>query len=224
MSVPNTGGYQKWQTVLARDVSIAAGDHVLRVKMDVASTSGSVGNFDYVQISEAVVPPPTKIVQTTTTAYVQDGTSANTNFGSSTQLIVKKYAGTGYTRESFLKFDLSTLTTITSAKLRLFGRLNDTSQPSLDVGVAYTDSQSWTEGGITWNNRPTATTGLTTVTVSGTTAQWYEIDVTDFLKAQKALGHNTVTIVLKNATASTAYATFNSDDAATNRPELLVET
>ena len=38
----------------------------------------------------------------------------------------------------------------------------------------------------------------------------------------EAKGINTVTLVLRNSANSPAIATFNSDDAATNKPNLLV--
>ena len=49
MSVPNTGGWQTWQTVTAK-VTLAAGPQVLRLVMD---TSGlyAVGNFDSMQFA-----------------------------------------------------------------------------------------------------------------------------------------------------------------------------
>jgi len=58
-------------------------------------------------------------------AYVYDSAaSINTNFGSATELLVKS-RGTGFNRESDLRFDLSSVSTIGSAKLRLFGRLQE---------------------------------------------------------------------------------------------------
>jgi hypothetical protein len=58
--------------------------------------------------------------------------------------------------------------------------------------------------------------------VSGTTAAWYELDLTAFLAAEKAAGRNAVTLVLRNPTASSAQTIFASDEAAAGRPELVV--
>jgi len=46
--------------------------------------------------------------------------------------------------------------------------------------------------------------------------------VTAWLQQEKAAGHTTVTLVLKNQAASTPYVQFNSRQATTSRPELLV--
>ena len=49
MTVPNTGGWQAWQTITSPTFSMTAGQHVLRVAMD--STSGSyVGNLNWFKI------------------------------------------------------------------------------------------------------------------------------------------------------------------------------
>jgi hypothetical protein len=61
-----------------------------------------------------------------------------------------------------------------------------------------------------------------TATLTGTTNQWYEWDVTSYLKSEKANGINTVTLVLRNTTSSGTMATFNSDDAPANQPQVVV--
>ena len=76
--------------------------------------------------------------------------------------------------------------------------------------------------GLRRRSSPFARRGRTAVAVTGTTGQWYEFDVTAYLQAEKALGHNTVTLVLKNPTQQNALVVFNSDDAATNQPQLAI--
>jgi hypothetical protein len=58
--------------------------------------------------------------------------------------------------------------------------------------------------------------------VSGAAPAWYEVDVTACLKAQKAAGKSSVTLVLKGAGSTTPYAQFSSDEAGSNGPELLI--
>jgi hypothetical protein len=55
----------------------------------------------------------------------------------------------------------------------------------------------------------------------GTTAKWYQWDVTAYLLAAKATGRTTVTLVLRNPAISDSWCVFNSDEATSNRPELL---
>lgn len=120
-----------------------------------------------------------------------------------------------------LKFDLSAVSTVSSAKLQLFGSLNDTQNSNVLVNV-FNSSGPWTETGITYKNKPgTSPTLRGSTTISGTTDQWHEIDLTSFLKSEKTAGRNTVTLVLKAGNTTDPQAIFHSDET-TNGPRLLV--
>jgi hypothetical protein len=170
-------------------------------------------------------PPAPLTVRAGADAYVRDGSYAAQNFGGSAVLEVKKVSAPGWSRESFVQFDLfqvASAEAITSAKLRLFGKLLNTAAPSAPVGLFAADA-SWTESGLTWNTRPvTAAAPVATATVTGTAGQWYEFDVTSYLKEQKAAGATAVAFALRATTVSEGWAGFNSDEAADNRPELVV--
>jgi hypothetical protein len=47
IDVPNTGGWQTWQTVSLPGIPLSAGSHVVRVFMATASSSGGVGNYNW---------------------------------------------------------------------------------------------------------------------------------------------------------------------------------
>jgi hypothetical protein len=51
MSIPNTGGWQNWQTVTKTGVYFAAGDHLLGLGMDGNGATGGIGNFNWIQIT-----------------------------------------------------------------------------------------------------------------------------------------------------------------------------
>ena len=110
-------------------------------------------------------------------AYVNDGGSADNNFGTAVNLTVKNDGGsnTGYNRITYLKFDVHALTNVQSAKLIL-----TPSQVDGVAGLAYQvwSNDNWTEAGITWNNQP-AGTGVTITNISNYTL-WtaVTIDVT----------------------------------------------
>src|SRR3954452_17401443 len=89
-------------------------------------------------------------------AYVRGGPSAALNFGSVNALIVKKDATLANTRESYLKFDISSLnaTSINGVRLRLFGSITDTAGRNLPVGVYSVASTTWSESTVVWNTRP----------------------------------------------------------------------
>jgi endonuclease/exonuclease/phosphatase family metal-dependent hydrolase len=60
LSVPNTGGWQNWQSV-SKTVTLSAGQQILRLVMDSYGSSGALGNFDsfqFVSGASAPAPPP----------------------------------------------------------------------------------------------------------------------------------------------------------------------
>ena len=49
--VPDTGGWQTWQTITTPGLSLSAGKHVLRLYFVTAGTSGGVGNYNWFQLT-----------------------------------------------------------------------------------------------------------------------------------------------------------------------------
>jgi hypothetical protein len=182
-----------------------------------ATSGGKSGTASVTVVSGST----TTTLGATADAYVRDGSNAAVNFGLDPALVVKNSTVTGNHRRSFLMFSVSGIAgSISSAKLRIFG-----SSPlgtRSDSASAVT-SNSWTETGITWNNQPTlgakqgASVGITT------TAKYYEFDVTAFVQAQKAAGINTVSLAITQDQANNDTPdTFNSRQAASNKPQLVV--
>ena len=152
---------------------------------------------------------------------MRDGTSANTNFGSAAELQVKNTAN--FNREAFLKFDLANVATINNAKLRLFGRLSGTEGTNVRTEVFSVADSGWGESTITHNNRPASgATALAGTVVTDTVGRYYEFDLTSYLKAEKVAGRRFVIVVLKNPAASQPFVTFNSREAAGDRPQLVI--
>jgi hypothetical protein len=61
LTVPDTGGWQTWQTVTSPNFSLTAGAHVLRVALDSVASSGAMGNYNWfrlVLVGSAPPPPP----------------------------------------------------------------------------------------------------------------------------------------------------------------------
>ena len=56
MTIPNTGGWQNWQSI-STTVQLAAGQQSVRLVFDTAGTSGAVGNVDAFQFTAASAPP-----------------------------------------------------------------------------------------------------------------------------------------------------------------------
>ena len=73
-------------------------------------------------------------------------------------------------------------------------------------------------------NKPAAGSLLATATVLNTTDAWYEWDVTAFVRAEITAGRHIVSIALKDQANTSNQGIFNSRQAASNKPQLVVVT
>jgi len=164
-------------------------------------------------------------------AFVKSGVNANRTFGTSdaSQLQTKKTTSTDLIRQSYLRFDISQAgTAISSAKLRLLGRKNSTENNNIRVSVFGVSNLTWNESTLTWNNKPAAnSTVLATVTVNASptsAGQYYEWDVSTYVKTAKQAGATAVSFLLSNSDNTASYVLFNSKEASSNKPQLVLTT
>lgn len=158
-------------------------------------------------------------------AYVRNGTFGNDNYGTAKSLGTKTSSGAGATYQTYLRFDISSLgTNVTSAKLRLYGYLNNTNASTATVRVYNVTNNTWQESTITFNNKPAAqTTVLASTSVNGISKQYYEWDLTQHIISLRNQGINAVSLLLSNltVTASTRII-YNSRESTTNKPQLSI--
>jgi RHS repeat-associated protein len=152
-------------------------------------------------------------------AYVQNGSNANRNYGTNTQLRAQTSSTAASNYDSYLRFDTAT-GTVTSAKLRLYASLSRAGNVSSSVhAVADT---GWGETTITWNNKPALGSVLGSLSTTSTSYAWKEIDVTAYVQAEKAAGRNLISLGLHNAATSSVYVRASSRNATSNKPELVI--
>ncbi len=223
-----TGRWYEWDVTNYVRAEKAAGRNgiAFALKRATATDTQILFNSDEAASNRPVLviaaAAPAATITTTVASYVRGGAFAGQNFGSDPSLLVKRSATADNIRESYLKFDLSTVTTITSAKLRLFGKLSAASAAGVAIGVYSSTNTSWTEAGITYSNRPpTGSTALATTTITGTGGAWFEWNLTGFLQAEKAAGRNVVTLALKAPNITDPWAIFNADSQS-NAPQLVI--
>jgi hypothetical protein len=153
---------------------------------------------------------------------VQDGSRASRNFGGSNTLEVRQ-SSAGNNRWTYLKFDTGGLASVSRAKLRLFGELSGLKAASVVTAVHPAADTTWSESGLTWNNRPATGPAIASATVvNSLLPRWYEWDVTAYLRQEKAAGRHVVTLVLRNVTTSTVHDHFRSKEAGGNVPQLVI--
>ena len=203
------------------------GQHTLEVvQYSGAGATGTVVGTTTLRLTViAPTPPATTVLRAAADAHVRDGSHAGTNFGAGGALEVRLSSYPGDRREAYLRFDLTQVASadqITSAAVRLYGRLS--AAGAVNVGLFPVADNAWTEPGLTWAVKPAA--GATTVgavyTLTSTTGGWHEFDVTGYLKQQKQAGATSVSLNVRATNYTTPFAIFASDEAAANRPELVI--
>jgi chitodextrinase len=120
--------------------------------------------------------------------------------------------GNGTTRNSYLRFDLSGLGTVSKATLRLY----PTTGSSSGFDVHAEPNNSWQESSLTWNNAPAfaSTVSASSGPLSG--GGWASVDVTPLVQ-----GNGSVSFALTTNDSSGFY--LGSRESA-NAPELEVTT
>jgi hypothetical protein len=110
-------------------------------------------------------------------AYVRGGDFANTNFGSVPTIEIKKrLLNLSDHHEGFVKFDLSSMPeSVSSAKLKMYVNTN---RGGTRHSCSFVEDDSWTEAGVTYNNRPVTVSKLDTKGVPNA-GNWIEFDVTN---------------------------------------------
>jgi chitodextrinase len=144
--------------------------------------------------------------------------SATSNFGTTTSL--NSDSGSGVAMESYLRFNVTTVgaKTVQSAKLRLYVPSDGTSDGPGVYACTDPACATWTESGITWNSRPPRA-GTPTSDVGAITAGRYvEWDVTPLIS------HDGTYTLVVGPTPTTDGTVFSSDEATTNKPQLVVTT
>lgn len=165
-----------------------------------------------------------KSVETNNDAYVRDGSYADTNYGTASNLDIKKDDSTGFSRKSYISFDFSNFSysTTTEAKLKLY--ISDVNtDASRTIKIYGSADESSTETGITWNNAPAATTYITSIDISNTdVGKRISLDVTNYVKNH--MSDKKVTFLLINEGTSSAKnnMSFSSKETAGYEPKLEI--
>ncbi|MEP7171498.1 MAG: PQQ-dependent sugar dehydrogenase, partial [Bacteroidota bacterium] len=195
----------------------------------VAMSVGPDGNLYYLSRDNSaiykIVYSSVNTIEPLADSYVLSGTFANNNYGSSALLLARKAAATSNKDEQiYLRFNLlNTGSTISNAKLRLYGNMNTSIVPSVNIDVRNITSLTWLENTLTYSNKPASqSTIYATTTISGTTPQYYEWDITSLIQLRRNAGAAEVSLVLRCSTKIANFAKFNSKEAVANKPQLVI--
>ncbi len=155
-------------------------------------------------------------------AYVRDGGPAADNFGTAEDLAVKLDTA-GFNRESFLRFNVAGLANAASARLRLMPVSGSTDLASTQLNYEFMATDSWTETGVTWNNRP-AGSGIVLGTVTGYgIGTPVEIDVTARTNTEAAGDGNLSLRISSVVVGSGRIVSFGSKENPTQQNRPVIE-
>jgi Putative Ig domain len=159
----------------------------------VAPYAGSVYGA-FAGIASATTEIPISAAQVTlfpvADSYVKQQGSGNENFGLQTSLLTTSKSNQNM--QAYLRFDLSGINTVESATLQLYRTAKTTNTSALVHAVA---NDSWTETGITWNNKPPA--GLQLVNQAlGTAVNEYKSFVITSYTAEQAANDDLLTVMV----------------------------
>jgi hypothetical protein len=132
----------------------------------------------------------------------------NRNYGAATELVSDRSPE----RESLLRFDLTGVTgTVQSAKVRVYVTDGSPNGPAI-----YATGVTWSEAGVTWNNRPARLSGaLDDQATVG--AGWLEFDVSSWVT-----GNGKFSFALASTSSDGVY--LHSRERAGFAPQLVVTT
>ena len=130
-------------------------------------------------------------------------------------------------RTGYIKFDLTGITSVSSATIRLYGYLADASTPTA-ISLFDVANTTWSQSTINFNNAPASNgSAVATKTITGfssTAGAYYDFDVTAYIQAAITAGKTEVSLAIKAATGSNVRVSFNTSEAAANTPALVVTT
>lgn len=204
-------------------LTVDANGQVTAVGAGTAKAAVSVRLDGYLKFAvveiEAVDPFNAKL-QPVKDAYVRDGAYASINYGNERAIIIKNSGG-GFHRQSFLQFDLGGIAgDLVSAKLNMYGSTNDSGGTNIDNTIYAVADDSWTETGLTWNNKPVYLDALATVNIGS--PAWHQFDITPFIATQLD-GDKIASMAVIQDIAPGLATSFNSKENPENKPYLEIK-
>jgi hypothetical protein len=153
-------------------------------------------------------------------AFVRGGKSyLNKNYGSAKELVVRDASGEDYDRLSYLRFNLSSLNAASSSKATLRLYVGSVASSPITLKLFQVGSDSWSESGITYSNRPMVGPLISSLRVSA--PGYITFDVTNYISAELAGDKRASFVILDDANTKVTVSMHSKE--GTYKPSLLVE-
>lgn len=161
-------------------------------------------------------PGVEETIYTIADAYVWNRL-VNDNYGTNEKLLVRK-SSDDLIRQSYVKFDLSSLSGVNTATFRL--TLETSIAETRNYQAFLVSDDSWIEGGITWLSVPVTGVSLGTSTNIGQTIEW---DITSAVLSEM-IGNGFITIKVVSTDTGVLSNIFSKEAItdATNKPKIVI--
>ena len=172
------------------------------------SSSSNVANLDLTP----VISNQTITINVVEDSHVRDGKFKNDNYGSANNLQIREINSNGERRYAYLKFNLSGISNVVSATLRV----NNTGNNG-DVDVSTVSTDNWSENSIKWNGKPNPGSYLNTYSFNNIGE--FDLDVTSYI-INELQGDGVASFVLQGSTSN--FMTIGSKEGG-NGATLIIE-
>jgi hypothetical protein len=160
--------------------------------------------------SQTTLPP-------TYDSYIQGGDNSGTNFGDNEDIRIKGSDNLNFCRKGLLQFDLSSISEVNTATLRLYANVANSY-----TLTAFATTDDWDESSVTWDSAPAEGSAIASTAISAE-GVYYEWDVTSYIKEQlSADGKASIYLIDPNLLKENV--DFNSKEMGLNPPELVITT
>jgi len=147
--------------------------------------------------------------------YARGGSYSDKNYGDQREMITKVTGNESFTRESFLKFDISSMDTkIVEAYLHVYGKIDN----GTSIEVYGSSNTSWKEQQLNWDNRPQGSELLDRVIIGDNSEAYFIWDIGDYLVAERNEADQYITLILKAAETTEKEIPWNTKEAGINPP------
>ncbi|MEM6391549.1 MAG: DNRLRE domain-containing protein [Planctomycetota bacterium] len=181
-----------------------------------ATNNFTIDAHSVVVLSFDDATPPVNLIEAVADAHAVQS-NANANFGSATTAVTYN---AGQDQHAFIKFDLAGLSGFSEAKLRLHV---DFQAATSDLRVRAVDNTSWSETGLTWNNRPNAGDELGVIQITEGDLRRYELDLTSHVQQLLAAGETQMSLRVENVSWGFGSGLIQTRESAYPGPQLVVD-
>jgi hypothetical protein len=159
------------------------------------------------------------VVQPAAADAIVRSSSEKKNYGAEPVMELKSTTFGGVS-EAYFRFDFPpTAQFCDKVLLRLYAQLAGAGTAQMIVrSVAETN---WTEDTLVWKWRPEHAKALGTIQVVGVSGSWYELDLTQFAKAELVAGRKSVNFVLVPGEGAKQAIVIPSREADNHQPEMV---